>query len=727
MRRRVAIPTACLIVVLACAVLAQAPSPTPLPKTPLPQGVLTLLANEVSGQMAFNNEVRLAGAPWMRNLSEFSGTLYEAQAIYDLVRGYGIETTRIERSPSDRKVDYPVEGELWITEPEKRLVARLGADSALVAGGSSSADFTAELAYLPPAANEEQLKAVLAAAGDKYRGKVVLMWNHARDPLAKLIDMAGIRGVIAFSAQDRYLDPNQVLYSSGSYQNPTLKAGMTVSWRQWSELLEDVQRGQKVVVRMKTRVESVQDKFEAVYSWIPGTEPDAKGVIFTAHLFEGLVKRGANDDMSGCAVQLEILRALHTLIAAGDLPRPRRTIYFLWPQEISGTYDFLKRHPGFAEKLSANLNMDMVGEALRRNNGLMTMSECPDHLPCYIDGLAKSVMNYVWRTNDIVYLPDAPRGRPGGQYFPRPMVEKNGSGDAFRFFIHRATGGSDHICFNNPSVAVPGVEFFTWPDQWYHADVDTPDKSDPTQMKRIAFIGAATAWAGANATDEVVAGLADAVSDFGYARVAERDVPRALAVLEQADAAGLDGAAARALLVADFAVDREIGALRSIEEIATGSASAKTAVNNKVQQWELYRAGLRQQVSGFARLRQSQLAPGKGPARPASTARPAGQGPGRAEKIYAALVPRLAPDVKGREFSLQSWPKYTAHLKEHPDAQKTLGLTSQQGTSILNFVNGQRSILEIRNTVVGETARDVSLDAVAGYLELLKTVGWLVW
>ena len=62
-----------------------------------------------------------------------------------------------------------------------------------------------------------------------------------------------------------------------------------------------------------------------------------------------------------------------------------------------------------------------------------------------------------------------------------------------------------------------------------------------------------------------------------------------------------------------------------------------------------------------------------------------------------------------------------------PDALKTLGLTSQQATSILNYVNGQRSILEIRNTVVGETARDVSLDAVAGYLELLKTVGWIAW
>jgi len=718
--------TACLTLVFACGVLAQAPAPPALPKTPLPQDVLSLLANEISGQMAFNNEVRLAGAPWVRDVSEFGGTLYETQRIYDLVRGYGIETTRIERSPSDRKVDYPVEGELWVTEPGRRLVARLGADSALVAGGSSTADITAELSYLPPATSEEQLKAALAAAGDRYRGKVVLMWGHVRDPLAKVLDAAGIQGVISFSAQDRYLDPNQVLYSSGSYKNPALKAGMTVSWRQWSELLEDVQRGPKVVVRMKTRVESVQDKFEAVYSWIPGTEPDAKGVIFTAHLFEGLVKRGANDDMSGCAVQLEILRALNTLIASGQLPRPRRTIYFLWPQEISGTYDFIKQHPGFAEKLSANLNMDMVGEALRKNNGLMTMGECPDHLPCYIDGLAKSVMNYVWRTNDIVYLPDAPRGRPGGQYLPRPMVEKNGSDDAFRFFIHRATGGSDHICFNNPSVGVPGVEFFTWPDQWYHADADTPDKSDPTQMKRIAFIGAATAWAGANATDEVVSGLGDVVSDFGYARVAERDLPRALGLIEQSDAAGLEGAASRALLVADFAVDRETGALRSIDDISTGSAGAKRAVENKVQQWELYRAGWRQQITGFARLRQSQLGASAGqPKTPVGQPKtavgqpkiPVGQG----------FSPALSPDVKGREFSLQSWPKYAAYLKEHPDALKALGLAPQQATSILNYVNGRRSVQKIRDTVVGETGRDVSLEAVRGYLELLKSVGWLAW
>ena len=145
------------------------------------------------------------------------------------------------------------------------------------------------------------------------------------------------------------------------------------------------------------------------------------------------------------------------------------------------------------------------------------------------------MLNYTWRTNDIVYLGGAPRGRPGGQYFPVPMWEKNGSRDAFRYFIHEATGGSDHIVFNNASVAVPGIEFFTWPDQWYHADTDTPDKGDPTEMKRVAFIGATTAWVSANLTDEMVPDLFQAVSDFGYNRVAERGIPKAMEALANAN------------------------------------------------------------------------------------------------------------------------------------------------------------------------------------------------
>jgi len=716
----VSIPGRSTVAVLACLAvftLTLAGQGSPI-STPLPQDVLTLLANEISGQFVFNNQVKLAGAPWQRDASEFADTLFETRTIADLLKGYGIETTRIERSPGTRTIQYPAEGELWQLEPGPRLIARVGADAALVAGGSQTADVTGSLAYIPPT-SADGLKTLLAAGPPaRYQGAIALMWSHPRDDAAALLDQAGLQGVIAFSSRDRYLDPNQVVYSSGSYaRTASLKIGMTVSWRQWSEFFEDITAGRLVTLRARTKIDTYPDKFEAIYSWVPGTEPDAKGVIFTAHLFEGYVKRGANDDMSGVVVQIEILRALQRLIASGQLPRPRRTIYFLWPNEISGTYEYIKQHPGFPDRLSININMDMVGEALRKNNSAFTMSETPDYLPSYLDGLADSLMHYVWRMNDIVYLPDAPRARPGGQFFPMPIWEKNGSTDAFRYYTHRATGGSDHICFNNPSVAVPAIELFTWPDQWYHADTDTPDKGDPTQMKRVAFIGAAAAWAAANCTDDILPGLIEATSAFGYRRLAERDLPRALAYLDRADAAGFGAAVAKAAFTLDWAVDRETGALTSIADVYTASPTATTLLANRITQWALYRTALRSQLDGYAKVRATQLGL---KAVPVPVIDPL-------EKKYAAVVPAIDPGVKGREFSLQANERYAARIKASPDTLKTLGLTPLLASSVLNYVNGRRSIVAIRNAVVAETGQDVPLSAVAGYLDVLKTVRWVAY
>jgi len=698
-------------------VRAQGPGDSPKAlQTPLSRATLTTLANEISGQMIYNNMARLAGAPWLRDPREFSDTFYEAEEIHNLVRKYGVETTRLERHPGSGSFDYPAEGERWVTEPGPRLLARLGADAALVARGSKTADVTGELVYLPPLSEDALKQMGEPEQQSLYRGKLALMWSHAGNDAAKALDAAGIQGVISFSSRERYFDPDQVVYSSGAYGSlENLKLGMTISWRQWSELLEDLQAGQKIVVRARTRIEEYPDKFEAVYSWIPGTEPEKKGVVFTAHLFEGYVKRGANDNMSGCVVQLEILRALSKLISSGELPRPRRTIHFIWPNEISGSYEFIKQHEGFADSLSININMDMVGEWLRKNNSIFTMSECPGHLPSYLDGLAKSVMNYVWRTNDIVYLPDSPRGRPGGQYFPLPMVEKNGSLDAFRFFIHRATGGSDHICFNNPSVAVPGIEFFTWPDQWYHADTDTPDKADPTQLKRIGFIGAACAWAAAYCSDEVLPDLLEAVSDYGYSRVAERELPQAMNRLARADAGGLLPELRHALNLVDFGSRREIEALRALTQIYTGSPQATALVEARIRQWEVYRGALRSQVMEYGRERAAQLQVPP-PAEPVISA---------VEKRYQAIVPALAPGIRAKEFNLTRSERYVQHMKENPETLKTIGITPQQAAAILNYVNGSRSILEIRNDVAAEMDEDIAIEKVSAYLELLKSLQWV--
>ncbi|MCX6560766.1 MAG: M28 family peptidase [Candidatus Aminicenantes bacterium] len=685
-------------------------------KTPLPQEILTLLANEVSGQMAFNNLMRLAGAPWVRDVKELKDTMSETLILHDLVRGYGIDTVKIEKYPPatpGATFDYPLEGELWTLEPEKRLLARIGADAALVSRGSKTCDVSGELIYVPALTPDEAKKIREAGSQDAYKGKLALVWGLTPD-MTTALDAAGVVGVITFSAQDRYLDPDQVIYSGVSIdQSKNIKIGLAVSWRQWSELLEDVELNRKIVLRASAKVEKFPDRFEMIHAWIPGTEPDKKGVIFTSHLYEGYLKRGANDSMGGVATQLEILRALTDLVKSGALPQPRRTIHFLWPNEISGTNEFIKHNPDLAAKLSVNINMDMVGEALRKNNSLFTMGECPSFLPSFYDGLADSVLNYVWRMNDIVYLNDGPRSRYRGQNFPVPMWEKNGSRDAFRYFIHKATGGSDHVCFIVPAVGVPAIEFFTWPDQWYHTDTDTPDKADPTEMKRVAFIGAATGWAAAALPDAWAPDLADAASQYGYKRTAERDLPRAFAKLDAATGPTLAADTARSLNLVRFAVRREIGAIRSIDEIATGSPAAAAAVAARVKQWELYGEGLKSQVLGYAAVRAKAL----GVAAP------------REPKISldraARLVPSIAPAVRGKELSLARFEPYVKYMKEHPDALKGVTLHPQAPAMLLNFVNGRNSIADIAADAAAELDIDIPLGAATAYLQLLAAAGYI--
>ncbi len=686
-------------------------------KTPLPQALLTLISNEVSGQMAFNNLMRLAGAPWVRSVQELRETMSETIELERLVRSFGLTTVEAATYPPakpEATFDYPMEGELWTLEPEKRLLARIGADAALISRGSKTADVSGELIYVPALTPEEAKTMCEAGPTESTRGKLALVWGLNAD-MTTALDAAGIVAVITFNAQDRYLDPDQVIYSGVSLdQARNLKLGLAVSWRQWSELLEDVELNRRVVLRASARVEKFPDRFEMIHAWIPGTEPDKKGVIFTSHLYEGYLKRGANDSMGGVAVQLEILRTLHRLIGTGTLPRPRRAIHFLWPNEISGTNEFIKHNPDLVDKLSININMDMVSEALRKNNSWLTLSECPGHLPSFYDGLAAAVMNYVWRTNDIVYLNDGPRGRYRGQNFPVPLGEKNGSRDAFRFYIHKATGGSDHVCFVAPAVAVPAVELFTWPDQWYHTDTDTPDKADPTEMKRVAFIGAATGWVAAALDDAWAADLADSASAFGYRRVAERDLPRAFARLDKAEAGSLASETDRALNLVRFAAKREMGAIGSIDEISTGSAAAKAAVAARLKQWELYAAALKNQVLGYAAVRAKTLG------------KPAPSAPRAASGKDALRIPAISPAVRGKELSLARFEPYAKYLKDHPDTAKMVQEMGPSASMLLNFVNGRNTVAEVAADAAAELDMDIPLDRALAYLRILAETGYIV-
>jgi hypothetical protein len=644
----------------------------------------------------------------MRSPEELSGetNFFESEELYRMARAYGIETVRLDRYPGPGSFPYPMEGSLRV---DGHRLGRVPGDPALIAAGSQTSDVSGPLIYVPQVPQDQVglLQAAVASAPEQYQGAIALMWTHPRGDLFHALDQAGVHAVVSFGSRERYFDPDQVVYSRGSYaQGENLRLGMTISWRQWSELLEDLERGKEILVEASAVIESFPNRYETVYAWIPGTEPDLPGVVYTGHLFEGYTKRGANDNAGGPAVQLEILRALHDLIEAGELPRPRRTLHFLWPDEFGGTYEFLRRDPGLVQRLAVNINMDMVSEALRKNNAIFAMSETPAHLASFFDGLAYAVMDYVWRTNDIVHpYPVSPRDRSGGQYYPRPLWEKNGTKDAFRFYTHETTGASDHEVFNGPTVAVPGVQFFVWPDQWYHADKDLPENGDPTGMRRAAFIGAATGWASASLSDDMVPALLDAVSDFGYDRVAERAIPRTMEWLDGG------GEAAMAWHILSAGLDREIDAIRSVNDISTGSARADALVEARLAEWEGYRKGLQAFLHQAAEVREvpDLIIP------EASAA----------DQETLNLIPALAKGIRGREFSLPDFEPMQQYEQGHPGVISELGLSQAQTEEILNFLNGRRSVGQILVRVRGVTAEPLTLDQLRGYLEILEEVGWI--
>jgi hypothetical protein len=235
-------------------------------------------------------------------------------------------------------------------------------------------------------------------------------------------------------------------------------------------------------------------------------------------------------------------------------------------------------------------------------------------------------------------------------------------------------------------------------------------------MKRVAFIGAATALVAADLADERLPTLLDVVSEFGYARVAERGLPPAMRLVEGAAAPDLETALQHATNRVNAAVDREIGALESIREIYTGNASARTGVDNRIAQWELYREGLTSQLVRYASLR----------ARTLGTSAPRQRQQTTEERRYANVVPEIHPDVRGKEFYLERFAHYDRYSEEHPNAVSSLGLNPNQTRGILNFVNGHRSVTQIRNHVAAMAGDELTIGQVVGYLKILQEVGWIV-
>ena len=467
------------------------------------------IINEASGERGMHHVLELVPYPRVRSRAEYETHFRESEVMARFAKEYGFSSVEIESYPDFQRIWHAHEAQLWEVKPQLRKIYDVHDVAVSIASGSESGDVTAELVDVGAGARPEDY------AGKDVKGKIVLGSARAGTLRSLGVSGRGAVGVLSYNVMypEGYSDiglSQSVGFASTSAGKPPV-FGWAVSPRVGRELAARLASGEKITLRSIVKAEVFPAKSEVVQAAIPGDGSSDQEIAVTAHLYEGYLKQGANDDASGCAATLEMGRAYLRLVQEGKLPRPKRTIRFLWVPEISGTRAWLNRHQDLKKKLIADLNFDMAGLSLARAGSFWELDRTPDTFPSFLSDVSASALEFVGNTNR-----ERVRYRHNGYGFSLPVLAPNGTRDPLYFAVDKYYGASDHAVFLDQGI--PASMFSTWPDPWYHSSQDTPDKLDSTMFKRAAVVGAAAMTVLATADDQMATRVAGEV----FARGAER-------------------------------------------------------------------------------------------------------------------------------------------------------------------------------------------------------------
>jgi hypothetical protein len=430
-----------------------------------------------------------------------------------------------------------------------------------------------------------------------------------------------------------------------------------------------------------------------VVATIPGDGSTNEEFHFTAHLFEGIAKQGANDNCGGPATQLEAGRAWIEMIKDGTLPAPRRTVRFLWVPEISGTRAYLQKHPELGQHVVASISTDMVGANQTINHNSLHLNQTMYSIPSIINDVSRQFFEYVGETNR-----EKLHNRRNGYAFQNPILDPSGTRDPFWYNIEKFYGASDHQVHLDWDPRIPAVQFGNWPDAVYHSSDDSPMNQDPTQMKRAAFLMVTVGSVFANSGPAQAMAVAEVAMSYANQRLAA-DLRDALAFIAASPAADLNDNYKEALNLVRQAHVRERIDVRSAGSLAAGDKAAIADINALADTLGAAEALDTNRVKLAYRSAAARL---KVPAVETPVLTAAEQ---QAAKLFPAKSPAGAPAAAAQAGGPT--------------------LTNYYAMEARNFADGQHSILDIRNAIAAEFG-PVALDAVTRFFRDAERAGTYV-
>ena len=688
----------------------------------LPTAEMNEIVGEASGETAWNTVAEINAFNRERFDEEYTGNFFETQVFVRKLKSYGLAGVEVVTYPGG-PAWRAVKGELWETKPGRQKIASIHDMLPMLASGSATADATGELVW----AGRGTAKEILDA---KVEGKVVVTEGGLMPAYGAAVQQ-GALGVIAISMSRPYFDPIQMPWGgiaqrrrpgdvpAGQPGQPAAPAAnpqpaafaFQLPVREGDILKRRLLANEKITVRAQVESKMETADLENILAFIPGTDPAAGEVILSAHLFEGMQKQGANDNISGSACILEVARVLNTLIAEGRLPRPKRSIRFIWGPEFSGIGKWVQANQKIMEQTLCNINMDMVGEWLSKNQAFFCLMRTTYGNAHYINDVMENYYRYVGEGSR-----ERIQNRGGAAGVPVRIVAPSGADEPFAYSIETHYGASDHEVFNDWGVGVPGIMMIAWPDKWYHTSGDTADKADPTQLKRAAVIGAAGAYTVAGAGAEAAVKIAGEIVSNATRRLGHQLVV-SLETLNRATAESFGADARFARDIFEAAVMNEKDTLGSVLELAPGDASLSGHI-----------AKMAKAVDGVGTAGLAALDAHRAAVAQKLGAKLVPVVLTDLEKKAARIIPR--PTAKIRQDGYREYQKYitavpAAERAKYPVQGKDLVISNQ--TELQLLINGRRSALDIKKMLDAQNERRSTLQAVLNQLEILKLAGLVEW
>jgi aminopeptidase YwaD len=340
-----------------------------------------------------------------------------------------------------------------------------------------------------------------------YAGAIVFGSQPAEALFERAVQQGGALGVISsylpeYNEAPTYTD--SIRYAKLPYDESRHGFGLNVSHRAADALTKLFENGFPYV-KVTIGARFAESRSRTLVARIAGTLPSAGTIAVVGHLDEP----GAADNGSGIATMTAMATGYLRGIRDGTLPRPRRSVTFVFGAELECSREWLK---SAEDQVDLALVLDMTGEDQAKSGSIALVERTPD--PGAIWSHPTLDVHTEWGRSDELRESDLTGTFLNDYMLATLRLRALATGWNVR--SNPFEGGSDHESFLERGI--PAVLLWHFTDRFYHTSLDRTDKVDPQEMQHVAVCALALLHHYGNAGPE----RANEVLDFVLQAARER-------------------------------------------------------------------------------------------------------------------------------------------------------------------------------------------------------------